>query len=311
MSDTAAAVQTPTPTGADGAPTQPEAQPPPPQKVRLKGIDGDDEREYEPEHVVGLARRGKEAARLVSLAEKKVQEAKRLEQEANARFERMRSGDMRAIRAALKEMGVDEKALLNNVAEEVLQDERLTPEQRRIRELEGEKRSREEEAQSAKQKEEAQRLEQETAQELDNLANLFQEVMSKTGLPRDSAGAVGYRLAHLYQAADAAGVRVDPDLAAARIRGALQAEHRALFTKKGPDGKEAVDFDVLAQWLGPEAMNQLRKRSVQEYLKSKGGGGQPPPAPPPPQQRPQPRRGDSSPKEPRKGSAEWWRQFDG
>lgn len=309
MSDTAATAH-PAPTATEGTPAQPEAKPQPPPKVRLKGIDGDDEREYEPEYVSRLARTGKGAAQLVSIAEKKVQEAKRLEQEANARFERMRSGDMRALRSALKELGVDEKALLNNVAEEVLQDERLTPEQRRIRELEGEKRTREEEAQSAKQKAEAQRLEQETNQELDNLANLFQDVMQKTGLPRDSAGAVGYRLAHLYQAADAAGVQVDPDLAAARIRSALQAEHRALFTTKGQDGKEAVDFDALAQWLGPEAMNQLRKRSVQEYLKSKSGGGQPPPAPHPPQQRPQPRRGDSSPKEPRKGSSAWWRQFE-
>ena len=316
MADASAAPPAPAPAGDPGAqpgegnaaPGEKAPQQAQARKLRLRGLDGDEEREYDEGHLVGLAKRGKNAAQLVSLAEKKAQEAAKREQQIEERLSRLKGGDVRAARAALKELGVDVRKLSEAEILEAVEEEKLTPEQKRIRTLEREKEERETADADSKRKAEEAQLRQEEETELNAISTTFQEVMELAGLPRQSAVAVGYRLVPLFQAAHAAGVQVDPELAAERVKSALMVEHKALFT--GKDGK--TDFGAMAKWLGPEAMTELRKLAVQEYLKGRNGGGSAPPQAPaqvgPPAKAPGKQQATGGP---RKGSTEWWRQMTG
>lgn len=303
MSDTPAApAPAPAPGGdvpAEGAPAV--AAPPAPKKYRLKGIDGDGEQEYEEGHLIGLAKRGKNAAQMVSLAEKRAQEALKREKDTEAKLARLK--DPKQARAVLKELGVDVRGLSTEEILEAVEEEKLTPEQRRIRDLERKEADRLKADEDTKKKEVDAKTDAEVQQHLDELSNTFQDVMALTGLPRESAVAVGYRLAAIYQAADAAGVEVDPEVAADRVKAALKGEQAACFKTK--DGK--WDVPALAEWIGPEGMDQIRKQAVKDYLsKRNGGGAQPAQQAAPPA--PVPRHNTTANGKPAMGSSEWWRR---
>lgn len=292
-----------TPTGSDAPGAKPETAQA--RKLRLRGLDGDGEQEYDEAHLVGLAKRGRNAAQLVSLAEKKAQEAAKKERDTEAKLARLK--DPKTARAALRELGVDVRGMSEAEILEVIEEEKLSPEQKRIRELERAAKEREEADAKTKREAEEARLEEETERERDNLSNLFQDVMQSAGLPRESATAVGYRLVPLFKAAHAAGMEVDPELAAERVKAALKAEHKAMFTRRveepGKPPREEVDLPALATWLGPDVMLQVRKAAVQEYLKQRSNGQQTaqPAAEPQAQQ-----RAPAAPNGPKKGSPAWW-----
>lgn len=273
---------------------------------RLKLDLGDGAKEYGRSQIEGLARRGREASRLVSLADKKRQDAEIKEKEVAAKLAKLTGKDVRTVRATLKEMGVNLRDIANEEILEAIEDERLTPEQKRIRELEGNERKRLEAEET--QKTEAQKVKEaeEEEQHVEQLSTLFTEVMQKTGLKVGSARAAFHRVAMLYQSAAALGKEVDPDLAAAHVRQTLMDEHKALFTK--PDG--AMDMDALADWLGEDGWKQVQAHSLARWRARKTPGGATPGAgmPPAVAVRPPKPRAAPATNGPRPGSPEWWRQ---
>lgn len=268
-----------------GAPTEGQKQPTPAQIARWKADLGEGEQEYDPKHLTELAKRGKKAAQTLSLAERRAQEVQQRHAEVEAREADFKSGDPKRIRAALKRMGVDERSLANEVGRDLLDDmeaekdptkKALRDSQRKLRELE-------EGQAKTKAEQDKQALEAETARHQDELANLFTETMSRTGLPKESATAVFHRVAQLYSAVEGSGGKVDPDLAAARVRAAVDAEHRALYWKKGADGKEALNVEAVKALFGPEGFAALRRHAVEEYRQTRGGQPQAPVQPKPQQ----------------------------
>lgn len=257
---------------------------------RIKLDLGDGEREYDLESVRGLARRGRSANQTLSLAEKRAQEAAKREDEAKEFRSRFKSKDAKQIRAALKELGVDERALANDVGRELLEEMDLNPDQKRARDLERQLRERQDADEKGKQTEREKQQAAETERHTGELSDLFLKVMEIAALPKESAPAVFPRIAQLYSAVEGSGGKVDPELAAERIKATLTAEHRALYYKPDGKGGQALNMEAVLGMLGPDALGQIRRHAVQEYRQKRAGGAQPPPAPAPRQQAPEPQR---------------------
>lgn len=264
-------------------------QPTAAQIAKWKADLGEGEQEYDPKHLTELAKRGKQAARTLSLAERRAQEAQKRHEEAEAREADFKSGDPKRIRAALKRMGVDERTLANEVGRDLLEDMEAEkdPTRKALRESQRKLREMEEGQAKTKAEQEQKALEAETARHQDELANLFTETMARTGLPKESATAVFHRVAQLYAAVEGSGGTVDPDLAAARVRAAVDAEHRALYWSKGQDGKQSLNLEAVRALFGEEGYNAIRRDAVEQYRQKRAASAQPT-APTPKPQQPEP-----------------------
>lgn len=291
--DTSPTEGTPTQPGADG---HAQAQAAAARKFRLKGIDGDEEREYEESHIVSLAQRGKRSAQILSKAEQRAQEALKREADVEGKLARLK--DPKSLRATLKELGVDVRALSEEELLEAIEEQKLTPEQRRIRDLERTMQEKEEAEANSKKQAEEKALEQETQRHVEQLSAIFLEVMTKAGLPKTSSRQAFPRIAALYQAAEAAGVELTPEVVAERVKSSLRDEHKALIG--------SMSMDELAEWFGAEKMKAIRQHAVEQYKRNKAAPTQAPAMSAQPQrQTPRERQTNSGPT---KGSSEWWRQ---
>lgn len=239
------------------------------QRIRLDL--GDGEQEYDHETIKGLAQRGRKSSQILSKAEQRAQEATKLKEEAETRLSRLKSKDLREQRAALKELGLDEFALADAVAREYTEAERLTPEQKRIRELEQQVAQREEAERKAKEEEGKKAEGAETERYREQFSNLFLEVLNIVKLPPSSLKAAGKRLASMYESADATEVELDPQTAAEHLREHLRQEHTALYRK--PDG--ALDLDAFEASLTPEDWKALNRRAVEKFRAARAGGAPP------------------------------------
>lgn len=241
--------------------------------ARLKADLGDGEQEYEQGHLIELARRGRQTSKIMSKAEQRAQEALRKEQEADAKLARLKSKDLKERRAALKELGFDELEFAKTVAQETMDTEAMTPEQRRIRELEQQLQA---EADAKTKAKDAEKRKADTEAEeryKHEFSDLFLDVMQRAGLPKESATASFYRLAAMFQAADAAGTQLDPDVAAEHLKHAMRTEHIALYRNK--DG--TLNIQAFRESLTPEDWKAINKEAVAQYMATRRGGQQPAP----------------------------------
>lgn len=243
--------------------------------ARIKADLGDGEQEYEPGYVTGLARKGREAARLVSKADQRAQEVAKKEKDLTDRLAVFKGKDLKAIRKALRDMGVDDLALANDVGTEKLREMDMTPEQRRIHELEQERDGRLKQDEDAKGKEQEAKRTADVERHKESLSELFMESMDVAGIPRSSASAAFPKLSRAYMAADAAGVKLTPAIAADYLRAGIEAEHKALYSKADEKtGQPVLDVkglgDALNRTFGPDAMNALNRYAVQQYRAGRG-----------------------------------------
>lgn len=283
-----AAALAPEPTGTPetksgtGTGQQPTAA----QIAKWKADLGEGEREYDPKHIQELAIRGKKSAQAVSLAERRLQEAAAREKAAEEREADFKSGDPKRIRAALKRMGVDERSLANEVGRDLLEDMELEkdPVRKRLRDAERKVQEMEEGKKSEEQKRAEEHTKAETERHTNELADLFVDVMQRAGLPKSSATAAFPRVASLYAAVEGSGGKVDPDLAAARIRDVFTNEHRAMYFQDDGKGGKALNEEAVKALFGPEGLDQLRRLAVREWRAKQAGGAPPPPPAPAPRQ---------------------------
>lgn len=275
MADAGAVAAVPSggPQAGTPAPAQSETSAQATQRIKLDL--GDGEREYDLESVRGLARRGRSANQTLSLAEKRAQEAAKREDEAKEFRSQFESKDTKQVRAALKKMGVDVTALANDVGRELLEEMDLNPDQKKARDLERQLRERQEADEKGKQTERQKQEAAETERHTGELSDLFLKVMEIGQLPKESAAAVFPRIAQLYSAVEGSGGKVDPELAAERIRATITAEHRALYYKPDGKGGRALNIEAVKGMLGPAAFSEIRRHAVQEYRQKRAGGSQP------------------------------------
>lgn len=251
--------------------------------ARYKANLGDGEQEYDRTHLEGLAKKGKESARLLSKAEQRAQEAAKKEAEVEKRLARFKSKDVKEIRAALREMGVDELSLANAVGTEKLAEMDLTPEQKRIRDLEAKEAERLKQDDEAKSKETEAKRAAEVERHKETLADTFMQAMEIAKIPKSSARVAFSRLAMLYQAADGMGLQVTPEQAADVMRNGLKDEHKSLYSRKNEQGAEELDVDALesavTEWFGEEGWKAMNRKAVARYRANKAQGVIAPPAP--------------------------------
>lgn len=256
------------PTGRFQSPAaKPDTQPAPvgetqaDKRIRLKL--GDKEEEFDERTLAGLASRGRNAAQLMSRADKVRIDAERKAADAEAKLARLKDNP----RAVLKELGIDVRGFSEAEILEAIEEEKeraLPPEERAIRQRAREADSLKKQLDERQKSEKQAREDAETEQHKERFANLFVEAMKQTGLPPTSARAVMHRVASVYMAAANAGEEVQPEEAAAYAMEHLRSEQRAVIG--------GMSVPELADWLGPEAMKKIRAHDLAEYRKSKSGG---------------------------------------
>lgn len=253
------------PTGRFQSPAaKPEADAPPAEtaaekRIRLKL--GDKEEDFDERTAAGLISRGRNAAQLMSKADKIRQEAERKAAEAEAKLSRLKADPF----SVLRELGVDVRGMSEREIMAAIEEEKeraLPPEEqalrRKAREADEYKRKLEE-----REKSEAQaREDAETEHHKEAFAGTFLKAMESTGLPPSSARAVMHRVASVYLAAVQAGEEVSPEEAASYAVEHLRAEHQAIV--------QGMSVPELVEWLGADMMNAIRRHDLEQYRKRKG-----------------------------------------
>jgi hypothetical protein len=178
------------------------------------------------------------------------------------------------------------------VGSEKLADMDLTPEQRRIRELEAKEAERLKQDEDAKGKETEAKRTAEVERHKEQLADTFMQAMELANLPKSAARFAFPRLARIYETADAVGLLVSPEQAAEVMRSGLMDEHKSLYSRRTEKGEE-LDVDALAgaltHWFGEDAWKAINRHAVGRFRASRAAGSALPlqPQQPPTEAQPQ------------------------
>lgn len=273
MADAVAApTGAPTPAGSPGqSPAQPGAAPKPgepsqeTQARRLKvRLDGPEEVELDESDLVTNYKKGKGAAQLLTKATERRQEALKAKAEAEGLLKRLKEDP----RAALRDLGVDVRKLSESTILEEIELEKMTPAERRAYEAEQKLKGYEAEKQKAEQERQQAAFEEEKARHQDEFAHLFLSTMEATGLPKASGRFVAWRMAHLYQQNEEAGLESSPEEMAAHVMEGLRTEHRGVVS--------GLEGEALLEFLGPDVVKKVLSIHLQK-ARAKRGVGAPPP----------------------------------
>lgn len=291
MSDAPAAAPV-TPPPSPGGPTpgaQPNAAPKPGEtpaqaQARIKLLLGGKEQEFDPSEVATNFEKGRSAAQLLSKADKFRLEGLKAKTEAQGLYSRLKSDTL----AVLREAGVDVRSLSEKTILQEMELEQMSPEARRAYEAEQKLKKYEEERQRAEEEKQQAKHAEEVQRHQEEFSNLFLQTMEKTGLPKEAARWVSYRMAHLYAQNEEAGLESTPQEMAQHVMMGLQAEHRGVLS--GLKGK------ALLEYLGPAAVKEVLSAHLEGVRARRGAvaapqAPQPRQAPPQPQQATNPRRG--------------------
>lgn len=206
-----------------------------------------------------------------SAAQRRMDEAARIKREADARQQRFEAAkkDPKLARQVLLETLPPE--VLNQVAEELIYEQieqhQMSPEQRRIAELEQElarqAEEREQQAQAAQQQE----YEQAFQQNVQEFNKTILETLQKAKVPATEWTA--QRTAAYMAENRRYKLGYSPDQIAAQVADEYQGEMRSYA--------EAMDGEALLAWLGDKVANKIRKADLAR-IRSRNGAP-PPPAP--------------------------------
>jgi hypothetical protein len=273
MSDAVAAPNA-APAGAPGTQQQPAQQPnaaaqkpgetaAQAQARMLKLVLDGKEVELPESEVLANYRKGKDASKLLSKVEQRRQEALRAKAEADGLLSRLKADPI----SALRDLGVDVRALSEKTILEDIELEKMTPAERRA--YEAEKKLKAYEAEKQKAEEEKQRTvhEQEVARHKDEFASLFMETMEATGLPKSSGRYVLHRMASLYAQNEEAGLESTPEEMATHVLEGLKREHTGVLS--------GLDGDRLLEYLGPDVVKKVLGAHLARINAKRGRPAQP------------------------------------
>lgn len=220
-----------------------QEQPPKPERHRVK-VDGE-ELEVDTEELKKSYERAKASY-------KRFEESARDKKQAQAVLEALKNpGGFRQVARA---MGLDERSLAEEILTEHLRLEAMTPEQRRIQELEEQAA-----AYSSKEKEReeaanAERLAHEEREAVAFYEQSFKGALGSAGLPVTQHSML--RMAAVTEAALREGIDLDPAEAAAIVREEFAPEVKSYLG--------ALTVDDLLSLIGDERMAEVRKRNIEK-----------------------------------------------
>lgn len=232
---------------------------------RLKLRIGGQEQEFDESEVATNFEKGRNASKLLSKVEQRRQEALRAKAEADGILGRLKDkGNLVSVLSDLGYTKEDLRKMSEAQILEAIEEEKLTPAERRAKELERERDA----LLSEKQKQEEERKQAAHAQEVerhkDELANLFVDTMAATGLPKSSGRFVISRMAQLYAQNEEAGLESTPEEMAAHVMSGLQAEHRGVLG--------GLEGEALMTYLGPEVVKKVLAANLAKVKANRTNG---------------------------------------
>jgi hypothetical protein len=199
------AKSTPKPVAAPTPKPEPNAAPEGPAKVRMRDPRTGQFVEVEEGEAWALYNRGKAAQKTLSAWEREKAATEKGLKEREARLERLK--DKGELRKFLQEMGHDPRKLGEEFVLEQIEEEKLSPEAKALKEERAKREELERKEQERTQKEEQQRYEQTKAQEADRLGALFADALEKAGIPEKASRMFFPAMAGLYRGARAAAMQ--------------------------------------------------------------------------------------------------------
>lgn len=197
-------------------------------------------------------------AQMSTAAEKRFQEGATARKQAEQLWEMLKTDFTKVIDDP--RLGLDPKAkreaLERYYKQNYIDPEIMTPEQRRIAELENERKTWQQKEQERLQKEEQEKSQQIERYHAEQYQKMFIDALSKGGLPNEGpAGAACVRrMADLMAKNVAMGLDLTPDHLAQLVREDYVGEHKSLYSN--------LEGDALLSLMGEEVVNKIRKADL-------------------------------------------------
>lgn len=237
-------------------PKEPEFKP---IKLKLKLDKREEEREFDQESLTRTVQKGLVADRRFEEAARKEQEVRKLANELQDKYSKLT--DKQARKLALQELGVDPIQFAEELMQEYLEEQSLTAEQRRIKELEAfqkQKQREEEEYQRQIEQQKEMQAQQKYFKELDDTIT---QVLQTEGIEKNLE--VVERIIQYMRAAH----RVGQDISVEEIVSKLKNDGANFYKSFVPN----KDVERLAQFLGEDMLKEINNY----YLKKRVGGKPP------------------------------------
>jgi hypothetical protein len=217
------------------------------------------EQELDESHVLTNYEKGVNASKLLSKVELRRQEALKAKAEAEGLYSRLKKDFW----GVARELGIDTAEMSQKEILEQIRLEQMTPEQRKLHELEKRLKGHDEEKAKAEEEQKKTAHGQEVERHKNELASLFLETMERTGLPKSSGRFVISRMASLYAQNDAAGLESTPDEMAEHVMAGLRAEQQGMLG--------GLDGEALLSHLGPDVVTKVLQANLAKVRQKRGG----------------------------------------
>lgn len=238
---------------AKQAPKQDEFKP---IKLKLKLDKKEEEMEFDYDKLTRTVQKGIVADRRFEEAARKEQEVKKMMSEIEDRYSRLT--DKQARKMALQDLGVDPVQLAEELMTEYLEEQTMTQEERRIRELEMFKQQKEREEQELIERFKAQQEEQEMQTYYKQIDQQITEALQAEGINKNLETVE--RILQYLRAAHMNGVEITVPEIVERLKNDGKA-----FLKSFVDGKKA---EQLAELLSEDTLKEINNY----FLKKRTGG---------------------------------------
>jgi hypothetical protein len=187
------------PTTKPGTPApKPEAAPETPARVKLRDPRTGQFVEVEEGEAWALYQRGKSTQKTLSTWEREKAAKEKEFKDKEARFERLK--DKGELRKFIQEMGHDPRKLGEEYVLEQIEEEKLSPEGKALREERAKREALEAKEQERTQQEQQQKYEVAKAQEADRLGNTFADALEAAGIPEKASRMFFPAMAGLWKA---------------------------------------------------------------------------------------------------------------
>lgn len=210
--------------------------------------------EYPESEVVGNFKKGRESAKLLTLAQQRREEALREKAATEGLVAKLKKGGAEG-RAALRALGVDPAKMGEEEILEMIRMEKMSPAEKERYELQQKIKGFEDEKKKAEDEKKTAAHEAEKQRHMDELGGLFAEALTKTGLPRAAAPALFPRMAALYAQNEEAGLESTPEEMAHHVMEGVRETQKAMYGRL--KGQELLDF------IGPEVLKEILNANLQ------------------------------------------------
>lgn len=258
----------PAPQGQPAQAAKPGETPAQAEARRLKLRIGGQEQEFDESEVIANFQKGRNSAQMLTKAQQVKEQALKAKMEAEGILGKLK--DKGNIRSVLQELGYTREELRAMSERDILdaiEEEKLSPAERRAKDLERQLAERDKEKQAQEKEKQEAAYKEEVARHKDEVAGLFMETMEATGLPKSSGRFVMHRMAQLYMQNEEAGLESTPEEMAAHVMAGLQQEHRGVLS--------GLEGESLMTYLGPEVVKKVLAANLAKVRAGKSGGAAP------------------------------------